>query len=833
MPVADTMVSLYFNVFSSLSLSNLLPRVQLSSLMNNQNPNSLLNRFGIQDTVTDLLNRVGFDQTFSIGNKIGIDRPDSILNKVELGMNNVINVNQQGLLNPGQGLGGLYGGNGPGQYPGGSGGGISGVGTYGAQAGVSGSGGGPFGTQASWQGQTQGSFPIGGNRPPGYPPEGQFGGGPPDSGGGIGNSQAFANGPDGQTGNAGGGGLLSGILNQVGNRFGWGSSTNKNDPKEYYKQGGTWWVNQENSQEYWLEESLRDVLDTGRTADNQSEAVLKYLVETQIKKLIATLLQHLAEAKVKPVEQVKMNEAAETELRKLTPEQIKRIAHDIVEREKSKLNELNRQKVRGNRKPAGGLTEDDLKQLLVESTKENEIKLDRAEIAKLVEMTRKVEENERNQVETDVNKTTMNHVIQQLTQNTQPKPSALRLEDNAQDSDEKITSESHGNQENHTVKTGGEDGDDKIKKGLNKEENADKPLTNSNTESAESNRPQLYISEQMRTNINELLAQLAGNGPTKTSPPVNKQSQPAGNKQSHPAVTTPVTTTKRTPVTMTTETFVTTPSAPTTITDQPSNPVTTYSKHPQDSGDDGKVKEDDVNTSSKHPQDKDDDKVNEDDVKLLLQRLFGNANEETLRPFLPQRLARETSSSQAMETNLENAAGNRTLTVEKTLANLRLRSSRKHDGLGGSDARRSVEIDKNSFSKNTHMIRNNKNTNSFNNTKNILYNSKNNKNVFSKNNSTNYIFNDDNSNNETKTMFNFSKFSNSNSNNILYNSKNITNSFKDEQNNNTTNNILDDNLKGSINSLKDVKNRKREMFLESSVASRWFRRNSLKRAGLR
>lgn len=619
------MVSLYFNVFSSLSLSNLLPRVQLASLLNNQNSNSFLNRFGIQDTVTDLLNRVGFDQTFSIGNKIGIDRPDSVLNKLELGMNNVINLSQQGLLNPGP-SGGLYGGNGPGQYPGG---GVSGTGAYGGQAGISGVPG-PLGGQGSWQGQTQGSFPIGGNRPgPGGYPQGggQFGGGPQDDGGGS--NEGFGYGGEGQSGNSGSGGMLSGLLSQMGNRFGWGSSSNKNEPKDYYyKQAGNLptsehWINDEDSHEYWLEESLQDVLEPGRTTD-APDAVLKYLVESQIKKLIATLLQHLAEAKVKPEEQVKMNEAAETELRKLTPDQIKRIAHDIVEREKSKVSRLNAYKG-ASRKPAAVLSEDDLKRLLVESTKRKDILPDRAEIVRLLETAQLFREKERNRAGPEVNKTTMSQVIQQL--NSKPNMARLvhKVAGDKVADDEKTTANltTLSSEENDES-----DSDRKYLLDKRKDVTTQKHETakegNSNKTSPIDNEdtyhPKLYISEQMRNNINELLEQLTSGSRRNDSKEDKKTSAVATKDSEYYAFTPLVTTTKST----------TTPKVEvvsTTSTDMTQTPNT--------ANDTSKL----VNNSA-----------DDDGVRLLLQRLFGNANDETLTPLLQQK---GPSNSPAMK-NVEN-----------------------------------------------------------------------------------------------------------------------------------------------------------------------------------
>lgn len=619
--------------------------------------------------MTDLLNRVGFDQTFSVGNKIGIDRPDSLLNKVELGMNNVINVNQQGLLNPGQsGVGGLYGGNGPGQFPsGGGGGGISGVGTYGGQAGIAGGGGGLLGTQGSWQGSTQGSFPIGGgNRPapPGAYPDPQFGGGsgvPLDAGGGIGNGQPFGNGAGGQTGSSGGGGLLSGIFNQMGNRFGWGSSANKNDPKDYYKQSGgglshSWWMNQEDSQEYWLQESLRNALDDGRTADSSYDTVLKYLVESQIKKLVSSMLQHLDEAKARPEEQLKLNEAAQEELRKLTPEQIKRIAHDIVEREKSKLNELNRQTNSKFRNPTGGLSEDDLKQLLVESTMENEIRIDRDEIAQFLKLAHK--QNGESQG-IDANKTTMNDVVQQLTQSGKAKQSSLRLEkDLASIPEENPTSgnKTRGNETDSTVAKV-EDVSDKTSP-IGKLEttsqsvpNVSHPTVEKQQDTVEANKPQFYISEQMRKNINELLQQLAGQ-----TGDHSKEPSPTGNKDvTKPFVTTPMPTAKMTIIATT----------------------TTTEKSPSAFNETSKVVE----------------ASRDDDVKALLQRLFGNSNDESLKPFLPQQLGHNVRgktppSSRSAEGNMHERHRSFARRFDKAAAldHLRAKSSKRNSTeIGNSD----------------------------------------------------------------------------------------------------------------------------------------------------
>ncbi|KAL1452150.1 hypothetical protein WDU94_006454 [Cyamophila willieti] len=671
------MVSLYFNVFSSLSLSNLLPRVQLASLLNNQNANSLLNRFGIQDTVTDLLNRVGFDQTFSIGNKIGIDRPDSLLNKVELGMNNVINLNQQGLLNPGTeglygGNGPGYGGSGPGGYPG-SGGGISGTGTYGGGLGVSGAGGGPLGGQTNWQGSTQGSFPIGGNRPRpglgGYPPDGQgqFGGGLQNGGGeGIGNNPGFGIGAgavQGQTGNsggAGGGGMLSGLLNQVGSRLGWGSSGNKNEPKDDYKQAGLvaeisegeesseWWINQENSHEYWLEESLRNVLDGERTADNR-DLVLKYLVEMQIKKLISTMLEHLAAAKVKPEEQVKMNEAAEMELKKLTPEQIKRIAHDIVEREKSKMTKWGRYKDRTDllrKPPTNMLSEEDLKRLLVEASKTKEILPDKEEVAKLLETTHGLREKDKHEFDRDANKdayqldnfdretnkTDMNLVVKQLNQNhSKVKNITLRREDNimTEELDNHVTNGDHiaGNNIEEKLKDPNISSIHNAK--INEKESSNKTSLGL---TEEFNRPKLYISEQMRNNINELLAQLTS-GNTQKIQSVQKSDKEYTKNESVPigstvdsfdntTIKTTSTTILKTTAAVVEETVATTMKINTVQSSNTSNFTTKLSD------------------------------IKDDTVNLLFLKLFGNTNNEALRLFLPQQHVRD-APTQANRKSLE------------------------------------------------------------------------------------------------------------------------------------------------------------------------------------
>lgn len=666
------MVSLYFNVFSSLSLSNLLPRVQLSNLINNQNQNSFLNRFGLQDTVTDLLNRVGFDQTFSVGNKIGIDRPDSVLNKVELGMNNVINVNQQGLLNPGQsGVGGLYGGNGPGQFPGGTGGGISGVGTYGGQAGVAGGGGGLLGTQGGWQGSAQGSFPIGGgNRPapPGAYPDAQYGGGgvPLDSGGGIGNGQPYGNSGVSQTGSPSGGGLLSGIFNQMGNRFGWGSS-NKNDPKDYKQSGGglshSWWMNQEDSQEYWLQESLRNAIDDGRTADTSSDTVLKYLVESQIKKLVSSMLQHLDEAKARPEEQLKLNEAAQEELRKLTSDQIKRIAHDIVEREKSKLNELNKQN--NQLRNPGGLSEADLKQLLVESTRENDIRIGRDEIAQLLEMVPK--QNTKDQ-EKEANKTTMNRVVQQL--NVKPKQSLLRLEEDlASIPEENSTSWNTTEEvESNITRTVVEavrnktTAKEKLETTSLVVPNIPNPTVEKPSDKPDAvvvSRPQLYISEQMMKTINELLQQLAGQ---------------SGNNRTESSTIDSNGITKLVEAPMTTAKFTTTAATTTTATEKTSSAFNDTSQ---------------VEASK------------EDDVKALLQRLFGNTNDEALKPFLPQQLVRkvpETSpSSRSNEGNFHDRRRSFTRRFNKdaVLDHLRSKVQKRNSTVSGSIITNKAPLPKN------------------------------------------------------------------------------------------------------------------------------------------